>query len=196
MKKVLSLVAVLALLSTATFAQVKFGAKVGTNISNISMSSDAGFSLDTKSRVGFLVGGFAKFELSEAFAIQPELMFAQYGYKVDMEFFGETISGTETANYLAIPVMAKYYFGGFNLQAGPQLGFLMSANAEADGETEDTKGDYNSIDLGLSFGAGYDLEMGLGFDLRYNTGLTNIAKDAEGVTVKNNAIQIAVNYTF
>ena len=32
-------------------------------------------------------------------------------------------------------------------EAGPQLGFLMSANAEADGETEDTKGDYNSIDL-------------------------------------------------
>lgn len=194
MKKILVIVAVLAI-SVSSFAQTTFGVKAGANIANIKLSG-MGISLDTKAKTGLIVGAFAKFNLSESFAVQPELLFAQYGAKIDLSAFGEG-EITESLNYLAIPVMAKYYFGGFNVQAGPQIGILMSAKEEMDGESEDVKDDYKGADFGLNIGAGYDLDMGLGFDVRYNMGLSNIVKDTEGdESIKNNGFQIAVSYSF
>ena len=66
--------------------------------------------------------------------------------------------------------MAKYYVAeGFSLEAGPQIGFLMSAKmkAESGGDSEeiDVKDDLKSIDFGINFGAGYKLENGLNFCL-------------------------------
>ena len=196
MKKLLFIVAVLAI-SMSSFAQTSFGVKAGTNISNINMSGE-GISLDTQSKTGLLIGGFANFKLSETFAIQPELLFAQYGYKLDLDLGGMTIEGEESLNYLAIPVMGKYYFGGFNIQAGPQLGFLLSAEEDADGEKTDSKDNWNGVDFGLNLGVGYDLEMGLGFDVRYNIGLSNNIAETDGtdLTVKNNAFQISLSYAF
>jgi len=183
MKKTLMLVAVMALISMSSMAQT-FGVKAGVNISNLKVDGD-GASASFDSKVGLAIGAFAKFNLSEEFVFQPELLFSQYGAKV--------IEENLKLNYISIPLMAKYYFGGFNVQAGPQLGLLMSAKAG----DEDVKDGMKGMDFGLNLGAGYDFENGLGIDARYNIGLSNIAEDTEDdAKLLNKGFQFTLSYAF
>ena len=95
--------------------------------------------------------------------------------------------------------MAKFFVAkGFSLEAGPQIGFLMSAKVKADGESADIKELYESIDFGLNFGAGYDVSENINIGLRYSLGLSNILKVEEGDDSKlnNSNIAIAVGYKF
>ena len=83
--------------------------------------------------------------------------------------------------YLNIPVIAKVFVTeGLNIHAGPRVGFLLGAKAEYDGEDEDIKDGLNSLDFGVAFGPGYQLESGLNFGAPYNSGLANIAETEEG----------------
>ena len=84
--------------------------------------------------------------------------------------------------------MAKFYvMDGLNLQAGPELAFKA-------GGDDTIKDGVKSMDYGLGFGAGYELESGLMFDARYNLGLANIS-DGAG-SYKNVDIQIGLGYRF
>jgi long-subunit fatty acid transport protein len=188
MKKVmLTAVAVMAFgLSNAQ--DVKFGAKAGLNMSNYTGDVEG-----TDMKVGYQVGGFAEIKISEKFAVQPELVFTNLGAKGD--FSGVTV--TEHLNYLAIPVMAKYFVADkFSVEAGPQIGFLMSAKMKADGESVDTKDEYNSTDFGLNVGVGYDITENIGVGLRYTAGLSNIAKDSGDFKQGNSNIALSVGYKF
>ena len=76
--------------------------------------------------------------------------------------------------------MAKFYVDeSFSLEFGHQIGFLMSAeendyDTTFGSETYDIKEDLKSTDFSLNFGAGYKLDPGLNFGLRYNMGLSLI----------------------
>ena len=183
MKKILMIVAVLALIVSTSFAQT-YGVKAGLNISNLKIDGD-GASASFDSKVGLTIGGFARYNFSEEFALQPELLFSQYGAKV--------ADATMKLNYISVPVMAKYYFSGFNIQAGPQLGLLMSAKAD----DEDIKDGMKGMDFGFNIGAGYDFENGIGIDARYNIGLSNIAEETEDdAKLLNKGFQITLGYAF
>lgn len=171
MKKImLSILAVVAF-GTANAQDIKFGVKAGANFSNF--SGDA----DTDGLTSFYIGGLADFAVSEKFHVQPELLYSMEGAK-DAEM-----------SFLRIPIMAKYYVAeGFNLQAGPSIGFKMSAD---DGLDEVTK----SMDFGLGLGAAYELPIGVFFDARYNLGLSNIS-DVDGFDVKTTNFQVGVGYRF
>ncbi len=69
------------------------------------------------------------------------------------------------ANYLLIPLMAKFYATEqFSLEFGPQVGFLMSAKIDG----EDVKDAFKSNDFALNFGAGYDATENINIGLRYS----------------------------
>jgi opacity protein-like surface antigen len=92
-------------------------------------------------------------------------------------------------DYLRIPIMAKYYVAdGFNIQAGPSIGFVAGGDDEA-------KELSTSTDFGLGFGAGYELSSGLFFDARYNLGLSNIS-DVDGFDAKTTSLNIGLGYRF
>lgn len=186
-------------ISTVAFSQMKYGVKAGLVSANQDWSA-GGISISPDAKIGAALGLFVKFELSEKFALQPELLYVMKGAKMDAGIFGEEMSGEMklNANYLSIPVIAKYYFGGFNLQAGPTFDFLMSAKSVYDGEDEDIKDELKGMDLGLAFGAGYDLPAGIGFDLRYIIGLSDIngSEDMEGVEIKNKCLMFTISYSF
>jgi len=160
--------------------QLKYGVKAGFNLANVS-GDEFG---NTDSKIGGALGVFARFDLSDKIQFQPELMYSQQGTtanNVDVNI-----------NYLNVPLMFKYLIGnGINIQAGPQLGLLMSAKAD----DEDIKDDCKGMDLGLNIGLGYELEMGLGFDLRYGLGLSQIP-DYDDADAKNSVIQLTVGYVF
>ncbi|WAC03840.1 porin family protein [Lacinutrix neustonica] len=125
------------------------------------------------------------------------------------DFFGQEIKyETKTKlDYLNLPIMAKYYVAeGLSIEAGPQVGFLISAKSEVEATSEgesasdegDVKDSFKSIDFGAGVGLGYKLESGLNFSARYNLGLANIAEDVEGqdFSIQNNVIQVSVGFMF
>ena len=201
MKKLFLTAAAVFAFSFANAQDVKYGAKAGLNIS--SMTGDG--TEDVSSKIGFQVGGFAEIKISDKFAIQPELLYSAQGAKAKLSEEGVSIKATQKLAYLNIPVMAKYYVTeGFSLEAGPQLGFLLSAEQEAtvsfEGESvtdsADNKEDFNSIDFGFNLGAGYDVTENINLGVRYSIGLSNIVKDSEDFKQNNSNIAIAVGYKF
>jgi hypothetical protein len=195
MKKTIMIVALMLFtLSATSFSQVKFGLKAGVNVANLTMDM-GGVSLSPDSKVGAVAGAFVNVRLTDKFGIQPELLYSMKGSKFSDSDFGEAIT---KLNYLSVPVMAKYYFGGFNLQAGPMFDFLLSAKDEYDGEEEDTKDEVKGMDLGLGLGLGYELPLGISFDARYMMGLTDIndVSEMESVEIKNKGFQITVGLAF
>lgn len=193
MKKIiLSAIAIMAFAFTNA-QSTRFGVKGGLNISSI-----VGGDIDnTKSLVGFHVGGLAEIHVVEKFFIQPELLFSAQGAKFDGPFGSD---GDLKLNYLNIPVLAKYYIVDkkFSVEAGPQLGILLSAKADG----EDFKDYTRSTDLGFNLGAGYDFTENFFVGLRYTIGLSPISdKDVDNSddyydSAKNGNFQISLGYKF
>ena len=180
MKKVLLTALAVFAFSFANAQDPKYGVKGGLN-----MSSNSGDGL--KSITSFHLGGFAQFKMNDKFAIQPELLYSAQGAKSDF--------GTLNLNYINIPVMAKYNVAdAFSIEAGPQIGFLMSATFAS----VDYKDQCNSTDFGFNLGAGYDLNETMSLGLRYTMGLTNVEKDVAGQASnsKNSNIQLSFGYKF
>jgi opacity protein-like surface antigen len=184
MKKiVLSAVAVFAF-GFINAQDVKFGAKVGLNVSSISGESDS------KSKVGLALGVFTEIKVSDKFSVQPELLYSVLGAKSNAS------SDNISLAYFNIPVMAKYYVADkFSLEAGPQIGFLSSAKYVQGSNSANIKDSYKSADFGLNFGAGYDLTKNISAGVRYTVGLSNISSVVDTKN-KNNNIAIALAYKF
>ncbi len=210
MKKLLLFAAVAVFAFTNVNAQeVKYGVKAGVNFASIGGDSFEGVS--TSSLTAFHVGGVAEIVISEKFSVQPELLYSSQGGKREYsETDGDfTFSATEDVklDYISLPIMAKYYVAeGFSIEAGPQISFLTSAKVDFEetfeGQTEsgseDIKDSVKSTDFGLGIGAGYKMDSGLNFALRYNLGLSN-ANDGEGSDEfknQNNVFQVSVGYMF
>ena len=194
---------------------IKFGAKLGLNISNFS-----GDVTDSKSLIGAQIGGFAEITISDKFAIQPELVFSMQGAKTeysesDIDYSYSEKSKTKL-NYLNIPVSAKYNLSEkFSLLAGPQFGILMSAKEDFDvsetisgvndtySESADVKDFYKSLVFSFNIGTAYSITENIYVDARYNLGLSRITKsftdefgDSYSADIKNNVIQFSVGYKF
>lgn len=172
--------------------QTRFGVKGGLNISTV-VGGDVD---DTKSLVGFHVGGFAEIKVFDKFFIQPELLYSAQGTKVDGPLGGDA---DLKLNYLNIPVLAKYYIvDKFSVEAGPQLGILLSAKAEG----QDIKDYTRSVDLGFNIGAGYNFTDNLSVGLRYTIGLSPLTdKDIDNSddyydSAKNSNFALSLAYKF
>ena len=183
MKKLFCVVFVMCL-AVASYAQVQvaLGLKAGVNVSKLN-----GDDVESSSITAFHGGAFGLFKFT-AIGIQPELLFSQQGSKV------EDLSGDLQdlkMSYMTIPVMIKFYLpGGFNLQAGPQFGFLNSAEFDGD----DVKDSFKSSDITANVGVAWDAPFGLVLDARYNIGLSDISDDNSLGEVKGNTFQFSLGY--
>ena len=170
---------------TISAQNVTFGAKAGLNFA--SMTGDDADGLD--GRTSFHLGVTAEIEMSDTFSIQPELLYSGQGYTADGDVTGKV-------DYINLPVMAKFYVAdGFSVEAGPQIGFLASAKQDVDGESSDIKDLLKSTDFALNLGAGYKLDSGLNFGLRYSMGLTDVP-DADTDGFKHSVLQLSVGFNF
>lgn len=165
-----------------------WGIKGGINVSNIDVQHGS----DADPRVGIHLGGLAHIHLSEHFALQPELMYSSQGAE------GSTSNANYKTklHYVNVPVLLQFMTGsGFRLQTGPQLGVLMSAKYKVNDTETDVDDSYKTPDFAWSFGASYVSRKGLGFDARYNHGISNI-NDAPGNKYKNRVFQFGLFYQF
>lgn len=170
------------------------GLKAGLNVSTI--NGDESNNLDVKT--GMFFGGFAELCLTNEFAIQPEILFSMQGANYTI---GD-IDGTLKLDYLNLPIMAKIkIIDELYIQAGPQIGFLLSAKddfkSEGDSGSDDIIDELNIIDFGANLGLGYQFESGLNFGARYNLGLPNINNIAgNNFKNQNGVFQFSVGFRF
>ena len=192
MKRVL-IAAIAVLISTSFYAQeVDFGIKVGANFATLN-----DISTDAESRTGFVVGAFAGAKLGEKIGIQGDLLYSQQGAKFDV--------GEINLDYVNIPIVLKYYVTEkFNIQAGPQFGFVASDKLKGLGADAEDALETKGFDLTGVVGIGFDLPAGFRIDGRYNFGLSTVLESEEitdnGVQSadegKNSVITLALGYSF
>jgi hypothetical protein len=191
MKKLFTVIIILGISMMIHAQDVKFGLKGGVNFATFSGKDVE----NVDSKTAFHVGVLAEIPLLDKFSLQPELLYSVQGIKENDDIAEFKL------NYLQLPLIGKYYVTDeFSLEAGPQVGFLLSAKAKVEGEGEgDIKDDMNKTDFGLNFGLGYTLGNRLNVNARYNFGLSKIYnKDTflSDIKAYNSVIQVSVGYIF
>lgn len=179
---------------SASAQSFEIGGQVGYGIANIYLEDE---SADSKGV--FHIGAVGQYNFNEKWSLVGELLYDQKGYD-----YTDGTDGSESINYLSVPVMAKYNFGSstrFYLQAGLYGAFLLSAEGELGDEEIDTKDAYESTDFGVAFGLGVEFplqeNLKLFVDLVVNSGFTNIAADSE-YDITNGATKagVGLRYSF
>lgn len=166
MKKIALIVMLFAVFRLSA-QEFHFIPKIGLNFANMT-------NMEGSMKPGLNIGVAGEMMLTSHFAIEPGVYYSMQGTKVD------EVSLKIKNDYLNIPVLFKgYVYEGFNLFAGPQLGFKVSSKAKLSGSgasiTTDAMSDaFKSVDFGIVVGAGYQSSMGLLFSLSYNIGLANV----------------------
>ena len=204
------IIAAIAVLSVGVVSaqNVKFGIKAALNYATFSGDVE-----ESNGIIGFAIGGFANIAINEKISFQPELLYSAQGTgdkRTDSYGSLKSVSDSKIKlGYLNIPLMFQLKATEkFYVEAGPQIGFMLSAtndvtrtttngsSTETRSESTDIKSDLNTVDFGLNFGAGYNFTKNVNVGLRYNLGLSNIAKDSPDYKVKNSVFSLAVGYTF
>lgn len=197
MKKSSAVLIAFCFLTTVATAQMQLGPKLGLNISNLH-GNDAG---ESKSKLGFTVGAFFNVKLNDYLAIQPEVYYTTKGAKDTTIYDNQSYDYTFALEYVEIPLLVKVLIPlGSKIRStifvGPSIAFNSSAKVKTDVDGVILEADYDyikSTELGLVLGAGIGFPMGkneIGFDARYNLGLTTIDDLDNNADVKNNVINI------
>jgi len=198
-KKLLVFVVLMGLGSLALAQGLSFGLKGGINLS----SASGDWAQGAESRSGIAGGGFITLGLLPSFAIQPEILYSQKGYKLSGDAAGVPWVGEYRINYVEVPVLAKFSFGVLvkpYIVAGPYYATKISGSwKETVGDTTTTGTmDYvKNSDLGFVLGAGISTPVKLSLDVRYSNSLSTIfVEDIDGTTHdwKNSNISVMVGY--
>ncbi len=104
--------------------ELKFGVKIGANLSNVYDSKGEDFVADAK--FGFVAGGFVAIPLGKYLGIQPELLFSQKGFKATGKLLGFPYEFTRTTSYIDIPIFISLKPNeAITIMAGPQYSYLI-----------------------------------------------------------------------
>ena len=184
----------------------KIGVKGGLSFSNLYVDNID----DDEMLTGFNIGMFAKFPLSEKFAIQTEAYYTNKGAKLTYNNLLATGTTKFKLDYIEVPLLAVYNISNnFNIHAGGYVGYLISGKVTNESESgafdfvEDLNtDDFNRIDAGLAFGLGYDFNP-INIGVRYYYGLTVVGKEQtfSGFNLtfpdaKNSALQVYASFSF
>lgn len=201
MKKILTLVVLLATITVAAQAQVKFGVKGGLNLTSMKLDKSA---VDKSNQAGFFIGPTVNFTLPVVgLGIDASALYDQRSAKV--------LDETLKQQSIQIPINVRYGFGLGNtasvyIFAGPQFGFAIGdkvtelANDAADWRLKDSNLSAN-VGLGLmllnhlQISANYNIALGTTGEVDVNNAVNTAWNTAIG-KAKANAWQLSVAYFF
>jgi len=187
---------------TDTRSNFVLGAKLGANLSNVYDSEGEDFVADTK--LGFVAGGFVTIPLGKLFALQPEVLYSQKGFKGEGTLLGSPYSYERTTDYLDVPIFfAVRPIEYLSIMAGPQFSYLLQEKNEFKGaisasqEEEFNNDNIRKNTLALIFGADVNISKIVigaraGWDLRENKG----DGTSETPRYKNYWYQLTLGYKF
>ncbi|NJX15357.1 porin family protein [Tamlana crocina] len=189
MKKTLLVALLMALgfFETMHAQTVNLGAKAGMNVSSF-YGNRSDNQIERNSLIGFHAGFIAEVKFSDAFALQPELLYSRAGAEE------ENVVAFQL-DYISVPVMAKFYIADrFSLDVGPQFSFLVNDTAKFRfEEIPDYDTDANTFDLALNAGLGIDFAQHWFSQLRYSYGITKVGENPD---INNGIFQLSVGYRF
>lgn len=147
-------------------------------------------------QIGMVLGGFVGYQWpSKKLGASMEVLLAQRGakYELNATRLSDNAEINEKIefnyNYLSMPFLLRYYpYRGLNLGVGPQFGFnLTPTNIKYESSTDGVPND-NDLntqqlqrqwlkakgDLGFVFALGYEFGFGLGVDVKYFLGQSDV----------------------
>lgn len=177
MKKITLLLVVGTLfIATASHAQLTVGLKGGLNFVTADVDG-----VDVDNKTGYHIGAYAVIKAGPI-GIQPEAYFSVQNLSSDV--------GDYDISYIQIPVLLRLgILKVLYLNAGPQFGF----NTKAEIGGVDFKDEVKGMDTSIALGAGLDLPMGLGAQLRWVKSLASISEDGD-TDWKNSMVQLSVTF--
>ncbi|WP_294245029.1 outer membrane beta-barrel protein [uncultured Chryseobacterium sp.] len=196
MKKIIFLC--ISMISGWSLAQVTFnpGIRAGANFSHFTnkaqwysyfdfdYSSNNDARMEFKNKTDVYLGLTGNIRFARFYALQPEINYSRQGAKLDTNinnWDGQTL----TASYVSFQLINKFYFNKFNIHFGPTLEFLVEQkNFNAS----------NTVDLGITAGAGFDITEHFGVEARVKKGFVPVYSfynDHSNIT-----FQTGVYYTF
>ncbi|MFM6975648.1 MAG: outer membrane beta-barrel protein [Sphingobacteriaceae bacterium] len=202
MKKLL-LITLITFIAYQANSQVRIGAKAGVNFTNIPFDfKNSNTTVENKPVTSFLIGAFTEFKLMPKIFLQPGLELSGHGTKLDDG------SNVIKANimYLGVPVNVvgklNLGLGTVSLGGGPYFAYALSGKGENNGVEEDLdfgnkiEDEFKKTDFGINLLGGYQLNSGLGINLGYQLGLSNISSDAwkDSYTSKNTGFSVSLTY--
>jgi hypothetical protein len=168
---------------TKAKAQV-MGVKGGFSIADI---SSTGGNSRTSGHVGLFFNSLLT-KSSRNWYIQPEIMYSGEGERFQTPVGDRVIA----LSYINVPVMFQYYPARqVYVEAGPQLGMLVGAADKDPSRKINVMSDYNKFALSAGLGVGIQATDQIGFDARYNFGLTNIVANTNFLHYSN-VLQVGV----
>ncbi len=219
MKKII-LAAVALTFGASTYAQMvttkstsgtRFGIRAGLSLPKYQYVNDnANTSTDTKTTTNFHVTGYADVPFSNYFSIQPGISLEGKGAK----YYDNGTDQVED-NVLAIEIPVNVLAnlpagqGHFYLGGGPYAGFNIAGQRKTTIGNTETKNDLNfgdsngddlkTVDFGVNFLAGYQLNSGFNLGAGYGLGFTNLVPTSTSNTNReqNNRVwRFSVGYAF
>ncbi|HET7116971.1 MAG TPA: porin family protein [Hanamia sp.] len=190
MKKTIIFAATLFALCSVKAQSAHFGIKGGLNASSVNSSPS---NSDMQTKIGFNLGLLAHIHTSNPqWAIQPEIYYSDEGAKSK-----SNSSASLNLGFINVPVLAQYMFdNGFRIEAGPQVGFLMNAKSKSGNVSVNVKDNFKKANFSIPVGLGYLASSGLGFDARYNFGISNINNTSSSTKIHSNVFQFGLFYQF
>lgn len=150
-------------------AQWRVGLTAGYSRNTLNMDTGYAYDMRYEARDGFTVGIPVQYDFRDWFGLRADLTFVQKGQKMHRTDLYNGVYTNTRNNYLQLPVMANFSFGGERLRgfvnAGGYVGGWLSSHR--DGVTTRFFGDENGGDDGmLSPGNSYEFDEKVPFDSR------------------------------
>ncbi|MGI4761997.1 MAG: porin family protein [Janthinobacterium lividum] len=165
----------------ASQAHAQFGIKGGVNQAVLTgrVGEDATY------KTYFHAGVFYEFKVLGPLSIQPEVLYSLQGSQLKG---ATTVTNyTTQLNYVQVPILAKLTFGPVYVEAGPQFGYLVSANENGMVQVRNSSGNvafagvdqtstsnYKRGDFALAAGVGLKLGSIVRVGGRFVAGLNDI----------------------
>ena len=214
------MMAVVLLTADAAHAQWRVGAITGGDYNVFSMNKQYMTDLEVKGDLGLTAGVSGQYNFNDWLGVRVDLNYTQKNYQMHRAMLDE-YEYLYRNDYLELPMMAAFSFGGKKLRGVCNLGFYTGywLNSHREGTDYNSfQGGYvdfsedmefnnnrdNRADLGLVGGAGLEYRMNpnwaIQFEARYYYGLSSTTK--QYMRVKDYrynstlAFQVSVYYVF
>ncbi|TXE09893.1 PorT family protein [Seonamhaeicola algicola] len=166
------------------------GIKFGYNLAAVSFDGET----ETSQRHGFHAGFYGESFLSEALALQIEVLYSQQGYELN----DGSGTFTQKLDYINMPLLLKIYpDNNFYLEAGPQVGLAINHKEEFDSNfslfSTSQEFDPNNFDWGVNFGTGFKTDSGVSLGVRYHLGMGSVYDEGDP---QNRVWQFSLGFNF
>ena len=153
-----------------------------------------------KSNNGIQAGVSFQAGVTPGFSLVSELYFMRKGGKLKVNNPLTNSESTLHLNTLELPLLARFHFGKFYMNAGPSIAYALSGDWKINDKSSDLSFNNNSegykhFDAGIQAGGGFEFpfkQRRIALDIRYNYGLTNIVYHKE---IYNRALMISVHFS-